>query len=176
MRFSHVYGVQRTDEDDWFDPILSADTQLFVDPFLIYLDRAEHWAGAHDELVHFFDVVLTLLAKAGSNKNSAHRGAAQRLLLFPEPAEFCLGWGVTSLGRGSGEGLQEGMLEGAEETIRLGIHSVSHFEEMTLFQEGIGVDLISDIACNVLKDRFISYTQSIVERHDIGVDPVGVDG
>jgi hypothetical protein len=36
MLFSDAYGIQRTAEDDWFDPLLNLDTKLFIDPFLLY--------------------------------------------------------------------------------------------------------------------------------------------
>ncbi len=39
MRFSQVYGIRRKASDDWFDTIVDADTELFVDPFLIFLEQ-----------------------------------------------------------------------------------------------------------------------------------------
>ena len=38
QRFSEVFGVTIGDEDDWFDPLLTSDTKLFVDPFRVYAD------------------------------------------------------------------------------------------------------------------------------------------
>jgi hypothetical protein len=45
--------------------------------------------------------------------------------------------------------------------------NVEHFEEMTLFQGRVGPDLVSDVACNVLKQRFIAYTQDVCKRHNV---------
>lgn len=39
MKFSAHFGTARGRADDWFDPDLSIDTKLFVDPFLL-LDEA----------------------------------------------------------------------------------------------------------------------------------------
>jgi hypothetical protein len=66
------------------------------------------------------------------------------------------------------------MLDGAVEAIRLGIESVEHFEELTLFESGIGADRIGDIVCNVLKEQFIDYTVNIARRHSIPMEPVNV--
>jgi hypothetical protein len=173
MRFSEIADVDRTAEDDWFDPILSADTKLFVDPFLIYLDSDKFWVDSHTQLVSFFEEVLTLVAKAGSEQSN-HWKAAQRLLLFPEPAEFCLGVGVRPLGHGTGDGLQAGMLLAARSTAKAVGTSVAHIEELSLFEEGIGADLISDIVCNILKFRFIEYTHSVADRHKLAQKPGGL--
>src|SRR5205085_9608217 len=107
--------------------------------------------------IEFFDMVLELVARSSPrNSASAHWRAAERLLLFPEPFEFALGYGdETSFGAGSGRGLQGGMLSGAASAIDLGIQSLQHFEELALFEQGIGPDRVSDIVCNVLKAEFI---------------------
>jgi hypothetical protein len=174
MRFSDAYSIDRTPKDDWFDVVLSTDTRLFVDPFRIYVDTDVQWRQGHDRLVAFFNMVLKQVAKAGANTKSAHWKGAQRLLRFPEPSEFCLGYGDTPLGAGTGEGIQEGVLAAARETIALGIVSVEHFEELTLFEDNIGADRISDIACNVLKHEFIVYTQLVATRHRIPLQPIPV--
>lgn len=175
MRFSEYFEVIPQPEDDWFDPLLSADTRLFVDPFLIFEDETPDWQGAHDELIRFFNLVLQLVAQSKFQRGSAHWRAAERLLLFPEPAEFCLGMAEGSVqGSGSAEGLRNEMLQGSEAAIRAGLTHVDHFEELTLFGPGVGVDRISDITCNVLKRRFIDYTQAVAERHGVQMKEIGV--
>jgi hypothetical protein len=119
--------------------------------------------------------VLTLMVGSGLRESSSHWQAARRLLLFPEPPEFCLGFSAgTTEGRGSGRKLQIGMLEGGAAAIELSIESVEHFEEMLLFQPGIGADRIGDIVCNVLKQEFVRYTQRIAKRHGIEMAAVRV--
>ena len=36
MLASAHFEITRQKADDWFDPILNADTELFIDPFLIF--------------------------------------------------------------------------------------------------------------------------------------------
>lgn len=167
-RFSERFGVVREEDDDWFDTLLPADTQLFVDPFLIYKDRSRAWAGAHDELISFFNLVLTLMADAGLDPGSQRFRAAAGLLMFPEPVEFCLGYAESSEGgRGTARRRRNEMLRAGAIAIDAGLDSLEHFEEMTLFQGRVGPDLVSDVACNVLKSRFIAYTQEVCRRHGI---------
>ncbi len=175
MRFSEAFNITRDQDDDWFDPLLHTDTMLFVDPFLLAEDRDPAWVASHDRLVAFFNEALKLMARAGLSPHSAHWRKASWLLLFPEPAEFCLGYSVDSTGGlGSGEKLRQAMMYNAAEAIRVGLDHVEHFEELTLFGEQIGADRISDITCNVLKAEFIRYTQQVAERHGVRMEEVNV--
>jgi len=175
MRFSELYQVERTTEDDWFDPFLDNDTPLYPDPFEVYADAAAQWSDAHDYLLDFFDIVLGLVKRSGGDRSTQSWRKAERLLLFPEPAEFCLGLSEGSVrGSGSGSGLQAAMLDGALEAVRRGIEKIEHMELLVLFGEGIGADRVGDIICNVLKGHFIRYTQGVVERHSIPTTAVKV--
>lgn len=52
MRFSEVFGISRQRRDDWFDPHLTVDTRLFVDPLLLLKKGTTRpWVGAHDEVL-----------------------------------------------------------------------------------------------------------------------------
>lgn len=101
MRFSAVYSLKHDKRDGWFDPDLTVDTRLFLDPFRL-LKSGATWAKAHDELVAHFAHCYRLVAKA-PNPQSNSAKAATRLLTFPEPFEFGLGYTVAST-RGSGGG------------------------------------------------------------------------
>ena len=164
-RFSEHFAIKSTEDDDWFDVLLPVDTQLFVDPFRVYTETSAPWAGSHDHLLAFFQLIMELVARSHGDTASAHWRAAERLLRFPEPAEFCLGYGDTPLGQGTGDGIGTVMIEAAQTTIELGAKDVEHFEEMLLFREGVGPDRISDAVCNVLKSHFIAYTESVCVRH-----------
>jgi hypothetical protein len=171
VRFSELYDIELSEEDDWFDPFLPADTPLCVDPFLIYEDHSGRWATAHGHILDFFANVFTLVRLAKGNQKSNHWRQAERLLLFPEPYEFCLGVAEGSpRGAGSGPGLQKGMLEGIRTAVGLGIERVSHIEMLALFEGGMGLDRISDVTCNILKSYFIEYTQQVCRRQRIHME------
>lgn len=169
MRFSEHFGIEVTDEDDWFDPHLSVDTKLFIDPLLL-LHAGGQWAEAHAELIAHFVHCYRLVAKsAGSTSVSAK--AARRLLTFPEPDE--LGLGYTSDGtRGSGSGYKfaERMADGIAVAISAGLDVPEHIEEIGILNEGIGADRISDCAANVIKSRLIDYTSTVAKRHGVPVE------
>lgn len=176
MRFSECFEVSRDSEDDWLDPLLFTDTELFVDPFLIYVDDDPQWKAAHDKLQRFFNMVLGLIAESGGKRGSQAWSKAERLLLFPEPDEFALGYSEgLPKGAGSAKGLQKGILLGAVAAYKRGIEEVEHLEELTLFQSGFGADRISDIVCNVLKLDFIRYTQDVARKHEVPLERMYVE-
>jgi len=167
MRFSEAFGLKLTKSDDWFDPHLGIDTKLFVDPIFLFTETSAQWKGAHDELVDHFAHCFTLIAGGGS-KSSPQAKMAQRLLVFPEPVEFGLGYTEDSTrGAGSGGRFAQTMVDGIAVAISRGILRPKHIEEVGILTEGIGADRISDATCNVLKHRFIKYTQRVAARHGI---------
>jgi hypothetical protein len=176
MLFSDAFGIQRTDQDDWFDPLLNLDTKLFIDPFLLYDHEAGEFVGSHAEVIRFFNHVLTLIARSGGNQSSASWRQAASLLRLPEVEELCLGY--TSLGtRGSGSGqkLARQLAGGLLRAVRAGIMQLTHFEEVQIFEEGIGADRISDATANLARHRLAQYTVAVCGRHGVELHPMQTD-
>lgn len=174
MRFSELFGITRTPEDDWFDPHLSVDTKLFIDP-LLFLEAGGRWAAAHDQLIEYFVNCYELVAKGG-NPDAPASKAVLRMLTFPEPSEFRLGYtSHGTKGAGSGRGYARAIRDGIAVAIAKGLERPEHIEEIGILNEGIGADRISDIVANVLKQTFVEYTQEVAERHAIPLEPFKVE-
>ena len=162
MKFSEEFNVDQPDQYDWFDPILNIDTEVFIDPFLIYDNEKGNFVGSHDEVVKFFESVFTLLATSNGDKMSMPWKRAHRLLLFPEVEELCLGYaGASTSGSGSGKGAANNLSAGLWEAISQGVNDIRHFEQVQLFQAGIGPDRISDATAGILRHRFAEYTEKV---------------
>jgi hypothetical protein len=169
--FSDAFKIDRTAADDWFDPILDSDTELFVDPFLIFKSSSSHWSRAHNGLVEHFNRIFFLLARTGGNNRSPYLGKALGLLLFPEPWEFGLGYTAQGVrGSGGGEGLARQIAGAMNAAIDRGIQHLDHFETLGIFNEGIGPDRISDLTCSILKNHFIAYTEAVARRHKLATE------
>jgi hypothetical protein len=170
MLATQHFGIARRPADDWFDPILNADTELFVDPFLIFKDISDSWGGAHRSLIEHFDQAFRLIAEGNLNPESLQYQKALAMLVFREPKEFCLGYTSRGTsGSGSGTGYAATIGEAISEAIQRGLEHPRHFEELGILNEGIGADRISDITCTVLKSRLVEYTREIALRHAIPV-------
>ena len=170
MLASAHFDIARSDSDDWFDTILDVDTELFVDPFLVFKETGL-WGDAHDQLIAHFNRAFILIAEGDRNPQSLAYRKALGLLEFKEPRELCLGYTADGT-RGSGSGGKLGRLvaQAIAAAIERGLEHPDHFEELGILQEGIGADRISDATCTVLKPKLIAYTQTIAERHSIPLD------
>ncbi|MCO1339161.1 hypothetical protein BJH93_09695 [Kocuria polaris] len=175
MRFTDHFAVDRDDDDDWFDCELSADTPLYVDPFLVFEDSDPYWAETRQSVIDFFGLALSFVEASGGDGTSPHYLKAVRMLQFPEPSEFALG---LSMGhpKGSGAGFKyAGKMAAALELLaQRGVTQVQHIQAFTLFCEGLGVDRISDIFCDVVKAKSIEYTQAVAARHELVLHEVPV--
>lgn len=171
MLFGERFGILKQSEDDWFDPILDADTRLFVDPFAVFKETEGFWAGSHDEIIGHFNLCFRLIAEGSLNPRSVGHRKAVALLTFVEPKEFCLGYTQRGTsGAGAGRGFAEVMASLVADSIRRGVKDIRHFEELGIFEKGIGADRISDMTCNILKSRLSTYTQQVAQRHSIPVE------
>lgn len=178
MRFSEHFTVPHTPRSDWFDPLLDQDTPLYVDPFLVFddLKGKKVWQGAQTEVVDFFELAAQLVRAAGGNKQSPAFGKATRFLTFPEPNEFALG---VSMGKPQGSGTGGGFAADMAEVLEL-VHKYGHVADLAtiqgfdLFSSGIAFDRVSDILCNILKHRFIIYTQKIARKLSVPTESVPV--
>jgi len=162
------FGIARTGQDDWFDTILDVDTELFVDPFLVFKETAGFWADAHSRLIEHFNHAFLLVAQGNRDPRTLAYKKALALLEFREPKELCLGYTAEGTsGSGSGGKLGRLIAQAISQAIGRGLNNPSHFEELGILQERIGSDRISDTTCTILKPKLIEYTQGIAQRHGI---------
>lgn len=168
MLFSEHFNLN-ANEEDWFNTILDADTQLFADPFLLFREKSAEWSGVHSKIIGHFNLAFGLIAQ-NSNPDSLSYKKALHLLTFREPHELCLGYTSSgSRGAGGGIGYARSIARAIEDAIQRGLVEPEHFEELGVLNEGIGSDRISDITCTIIKADLIAYTQKACRRHDIAM-------
>ena len=144
------------------------DTELFVDPFLIFRDKQAAWRRAHARMIEQYDQIFMLLAKAGGTKAGPFRTMAVAQSRFPEPQEFCIGYTAEGVdGAGGGPGLAAQIARAMEDAIKRGTKHLPHFELLGNLNEKIGPDRISDLTCTALKKEFVAYTVRVTERHQV---------
>jgi hypothetical protein len=176
MLFSDAFNIQRTGQDDWFDPLLNLDTKLFIDPFLLYDNEAGDFVGSHADVILFFNYVLGLIARSNGSHASAAWTQAQTLLRLPEVEELCLGYtALGTRGAGSGNKLATQLANALLKAVRAGVVEITHFEEVQIFEEGIGADRISDATATLIRHRLARYTANVCSHHNIPLHPLQTD-
>lgn len=156
------------------DPILNADTLMFIDPFLLKQSAAPEFAGAFEKLMVRFDDVLTLLASS-EVKGDVFWRKAEQLVDFAEINGICIGYSsLHPAGSGLGSLLAENLLVTAKNIHNAGVKNPRIFELVGVFQEGIGPDRISDMIAKVLIKEIISFTERVFIDLGCAFDPVRI--
>lgn len=168
IRFSEQYGIEITEDDDWYDPLLSIDTALGLDPFLIVNQEHPYFSRSAQLIVDFFNSNFELLAQSGGNERSNSYLKAINNLCLGEFEEACLGFTESgTAGSGTGLDLTKEIARGMLSVLTAGVADPLHFEELSIFGPGLGPDRISDAVGHILFSHLSSYTLEICMRHDI---------
>ena len=120
-----------------------------------------------DECVHliqnFFHTVLELI------KEGKHNSAINLLSVLREPNETHLGLstGPRSRGHALGDGSARNVWSALSHSEAFKASLLEDLEDTVLMIEGISIDIISDIATNIIREPLIRYTQQMCEYHDI---------
>jgi hypothetical protein len=169
-RFSAAFGIDKTKlrQEGVFDPILNADTPLFVDPLLLSKSSTLEFREAYEETYRpFFADILKLLRASRSMDDLPWKAALKRLS-FHEIKGTCLGYGSGSIsGSGWGTKLTTRLATTAKQIVDLGIDDPDMFMLLGLFEEDIGPDRISDMVTNVIRNNIARFNQSLATEFDL---------
>lgn len=170
MRFSEKFNIKLDGSEEWFDLLLNQDTPLYVDPFLIFEDKDPFWAEAKEEIVNFFEHAVGLAIKSEGQQNQYWKSAVQ-ILKCPEPNQFCLGLSTGDpKGSGLGKIAAESICKSISKASKSEIVDFSMIVGFMILVPNIGVDVLSDCVCNILKKKFIEYTQNVCREESIEME------
>ena len=145
-------------ELDIIDTQLTVDTNLFIDPLLLPESKhPEINTGAATAYEQRFEFIIKLLS-ASKCKGDITWRKAEKLLNFSEVSWTCLGYSSSVRGAGFGPELTSRTLETAAQIVALGITDIDFFRGLSLFEEGIGPDRISDMTTNIILLNLIEFT------------------
>lgn len=149
-----------------FDPILNYDTALFVEPLLLVKSSSDIIATAKKTYDEFFLIILKLLRNSKQENDKAWKGA-KGLINFPEYKYTCIGYaGDSIVGSGSGREFNDKILKGAKEMIEISRDEPEILPFLSLLEEGIGGDRISDMTQKIIDKEICEYTIDIMKKID----------
>ena len=168
--FSQYFKIKPAslDQAGLIDPILNADTKLFIDPLLLEASSNPIIAKkAFNLLKTKFSEIITLLDASRAKDDIAWRSAFKKLDLSEAP-QTCLGYGSASIsGSGRPDSLKQTILLTAKEIITLGEDNPQIISLMGLLEEGVGPDTISDMTTNFTIPILAEITETFCKKHKI---------
>ena len=143
---------------DVIDTQLTVDTNLFIDPLLLPASKhKEINTGAATAYEQRFEFIIKLLG-ASKVKGDLTWRKAEKLFSFSEVSWTCLGYSSSVRGSGFGPELTSHTLQTAAQIVALGITDIDFFMGLSLFEEGIGPDRISDMTTNIILPNLMEFT------------------
>ncbi|MGO7636718.1 hypothetical protein [Rhizobium leguminosarum] len=166
-----------------FDPTLDLDSPLFIDPFLLhYSAHPEFSDSASSEYeARFTKICGLLLAKGTPDEDAKAYYSAFQLFKTGEVKGLggtCLGYGKSSTasGRGIGTKLAKKALGWARTVVNMGVRDPELFSTLSLFEDGIGADRISDMVASITAKSIIAFnkriTAALIAEQSLSEKPV----
>jgi hypothetical protein len=161
--FADFYGVAPDvfENTGAFDPILSVDTRLFIDPRLVLKTTTPEFENSSTKIFDHFANVMRVI-KYIEKKGDVFWKQADKMLTFPEVDGLCISDASSgSSGSGMGKELRENLLDNIRKITAAGIDDPVLFELVGIFQDKIGPDRISDMVAKIIIKDLIIFTQRV---------------
>lgn len=165
MTFKSKYNIKG--DVDFVDIDLEHDNKLFVDPYLIYLEKDAFSINCSNKIVNYFG---QLLECARNNDISAGHKLVSYL---QENNEIRFGYS-SEKPNGKGLGYNKGKelfnLLCKSKAINTGL--VQDIFDASIMLENVGYDKISDLTINIILEDLILFTQNVCKKNNIKTNAV----
>ena len=151
-----------------FDARIEKDSNFFINIVRLKHSTTPEFTDAYDLINKRFSEIATLLSNAQAPiKSDVFFRSARKLFNFSEVNGINLGFSESTTGSGFGDQLSMAVLEDAYQIVKAGSTQPEIFHLVSLFEENVGPDRLSDMIASIIKPRIISYTQRILNDLDI---------
>jgi hypothetical protein len=168
--FSKHYGIDQASfqKKGLIEPILNADTKLFIDPLLLASSQNEFISkNGLTQLKLCFSNIIKLVAVSKHTTDAAWK-AAQKQLNLSESPETCLGYGAASINGSSRPiSIKNQILSTTKEIIMLGEENPEIISLMGMLEEGVGADTVSDLTTNMIKESLANITANFCNEYGV---------
>lgn len=163
MRFSEKFSLLGDQAQfDFVDIPLHTDMRVFIDPHSLAITKTPWSYEAHSLATRFFQEVLDLLRVGDRN------GALALLNGLREDNRTRLGYSKSApQGTGLGGDRASPFLDAMEHSEAYKTGRIEDIEDTALFVPGIGVDIVSDMVTNVLREQLADYTAEQCHLHNV---------
>lgn len=151
-----------------FDARIDKDSHFFINIVRLKHSSTPEFANAYELINSRFSDIATLLSNAESpTRSDKFFRSARQLFDFSEVNGINLGFSESTSGSGFGDQLSTIVLQDAYQIVKAGSNQPEIFHLVSLFEENVGPDRLSDMIASIIKPCIISYTQRILNELDI---------
>lgn len=151
-----------------FDAIIDEDSNFFINIVRLRATSVPEFQGSYCRINAFFSEIATLLEASDSkdNKDKFFR-AAYNKFDFSEVNGINLGFSETRYGSGFGPLLRRQVMQDAFDIVKKGSKQPEIFHLISLFEDNVGPDRLSDMIATIILPDIISYTRRM--NRELGI-------
>jgi hypothetical protein len=153
-----------------FDALIDRDSNFFINIIRLKNSTVSEFVEAYQHLNSFFGEIATLLdaADAPEMSDKMYKSARKRFT-FHEVNGINLGFSEASTGAGWGNKISDKVLADAYQIVKKGSKQPEIFHLVSLFEENVAGDRLSDMIATIIEPYIIKYTLRMM--HELGVTP-----
>lgn len=146
-----------------FEPVIDRDSKFFINLQRLRKTEIPEFKDSITKINNHFGKIIKLLLRAQKKdvKFDQFYKTALGLFNFHEVNGICLGYSESHSGAGFGDILTKEVLSTAYDIVKAGIDDPEFFQLMSLFQENVGADRLSDMMATILLENIKAYTLRI---------------
>lgn len=149
----------------FFDIVLYRDSQLYIEPKKVSQSSSGFFKDSDAVLTNYFKKTIVWAEDYRDHSSELSFNYAWKSLALGELSGICLGNSKnTILGHGISKTLATSIVKNIIDISRVGTLDPKMFEIMSAFQDGIGVDMISDLLAAILKKEIYEYNAFLIEK------------
>ena len=153
-----------------FDALLDKDSNFFINIIRLKMSTVPEFIEAYNHLNSFFSDIAMLLNVADTSEMSdkMYRSARSKFV-FHEVNGINLGFSESSNGAGWGKKLSDKVLADAYQIIKKGVKQPEIFHLVSLFEENVAGDRLSDMIATIIESDIKNYTRRMMR--ELGISP-----
>lgn len=143
-----------------FDCVLDNDSRFFINLMRLKVSDVPEFKWAYQRINDYFSEIATFLNASDSKEDKLYKTAFKRF----KPLEINginLGFSKSKYGAAFGKKLREQVISDAFDIVKKGIQYPEIFQLVSLFEENIGPDRLSDMISTIIYPDIVAYTKRI---------------
>lgn len=166
--FSRKFNISQRKLQDLgvFNSLLDEDSHFFINFKRLQQTRVPEFKEGYSEVNNFFSMIGNLLSHSREENDRFYREAKKRFS-FSEVNGINLGFSKGTHGAGFGGKLRDIIIRDAFDIIKAGTTDPEFFHLLSLFEENVGPDRLSDMLAGILEKNIVDYTRKTMSKLDI---------